>query len=57
MEYVCLPNDILNTCSPINAFSQKNSTPNTVILQYSLSITNLLLYIFYYLFLFKSFLL
>ena len=37
-EYVCSSNDILNTCSPINAFSLKKSTPNTVTLQYSLSI-------------------
>jgi hypothetical protein len=37
-EYVYSSNDILNTCSPINAFSQKKNIPNTVTLQYSLSI-------------------
>ena len=47
-EYVYLSNDILNTYSPINAFSQKKSTPNTVTLQYSLSITIIYLFIIFF---------
>jgi hypothetical protein len=46
-EYVCSPNDILNACSPINAFSLKKSTPNTVTLQYSLSITIIYFFIIF----------
>ncbi len=37
--FFVIKNFILNTCAPNNVFSLKNSTPNTLTPQYSLSIT------------------